>query len=205
MEFLQSPLTIVLIAMNVVISTMAFQNNAFMKRHQFLVGPILRRKEYARMISSGFLHVNLMHLLINMYVLWEFGSILEPWMGTIHFGLMYMLSLVGGSLWSLMENRKNLLYAAVGASGATSGVIMAFCFLAPSATLGLFFVLPMPAWVLALLFFGVSIWLARRPNRIIGHDAHLGGMMVGGLYILLLAPGLWPRFITTIEQAIGLG
>ena len=205
MDILQSPLCLILIGMNILISVMAFQNDAFMKRNLFIVGPILRQREYHRLITSGFLHANLLHLLVNMYVLWEFGPVLERIMGTPHFAALYGLSLLAGSLWSLMENRKNLLYSALGASGATSGVVMAFCFLAPQASLGLFFVIPMPAWVLALLFFGVSVWLSRRPKGVIAHDAHLGGMIMGGLYMILFEPRLWPRFISTIESAIGIG
>lgn len=205
MDVLQSPLCLVLIGMNILISVMAFQNERFMKRNLFIVGPILRQREYHRLFTSGFLHLNLLHLFVNMFVLWEFGPTLERWMGTFHFGLLYGISLIAGSLWSLLENRRNLLYSALGASGATSGVVMAFCFLIPQQMLGFFLIIPMPAWVLAILFFVVSAWLSRRPNRVIGHDAHLGGMIAGGLYVILLEPVLWSNFITTIEQAIGLG
>lgn len=205
MLILQTPVTLALLVANVLISVLAFQNEAFLKRNLFIVGPILRQRQYHRLISSGFLHANLFHLFVNMYVLYEFGSILEAGIGSAHFATLYGLSLLGGSLWSLMENRRDLIYSALGASGATSGIVMAFCLAAPTNTLGLFFAIPMPAWLLAVLFFGVSTWLARRPNKIIGHDAHLGGMLFGGAYILVLAPQIWPVFIAAIERALGFG
>ena len=201
MIFLQAPITFVLLGANIALSMLAFQNEAFMKKNLFIVGPILRRKEYHRLISSGFLHLNAMHLFINMYVLYQIGPVLEIWMGSAQFSALFALSLIGGSLWSLMENKKNLLYSALGASGATSGLIMAYCFLSPDAW---FLFPPGPAWFLAIAYFAVTAWLSRRPNQRIGHDAHMGGMLFGGAYMIIYEPRLWPRFIDTIEQTIGL-
>ena len=201
MSFLDSPITLVLLAANILLSVMAFNDDAFMKKNLFIVGPILRGKEYHRLISSGFLHLNLMHLFFNMYVLFQIGSGLESAMGSPRYAALYAVSLIGGSLWSLMENKKNLLYSALGASGATSGLIMAYCFVAPTEW---FTFPPVPAWVLAIAFFGITAWLARKPNQRIGHDAHMGGMLAGGAMMLLFYPFLWNRFINAIEQAIGL-
>ncbi len=201
MSFLDSPITLVLLAANILLSVMAFNDDAFMKKNLFIVGPILRGKEYYRLISSGFLHLNLMHLFINMYVLFQIGSGLERVMGSPRYAALYAASLIGGSIWSLMENKKNLLYSALGASGATSGLIMAYCFVVPTAW---FTFPPLPAWALAIAYFGITAWLARKPNQRIGHDAHMGGMLAGGAMILLFYPFLWNRFINAIEQAIGL-
>ena len=201
MELLQSPITLVLLAANILLSTMAFQNDAFMKKNLFVIGPILQRREYHRLFSSGFLHLNLIHLFINMWVLFQIGGALERVMGSVHFTALYAFSLLGGSLWSLMENRKNLLYSALGASGATSGLVIAFCFFAPNAW---FTFPPLPAWALAIAYFGITAWLSRLPNQRIGHDAHMGGMLFGGVYVLFYEPRLWGRFIPTIAQTIGL-
>jgi len=201
MIFFESPITFVLLAANIMLSIMAFQNEAFMKKNLFIVGPILRRGEYYRLITSGFLHLNMMHLFLNMWVLYIIGSAIEVWIGSPHFAALYALSLLGGSLWSLMENKKNLLYSALGASGATSGLIMAYCFLVPYAW---FSFPPLPAWGLAILYFVATALLSRLPNQRIGHDAHMGGMLLGGCYILIYNPKLWDNFILTIEQSIGL-
>lgn len=201
MIFLETPITSVLIAANILISVMAFQNEAFLKQNLFVVGPILRRGEYYRLISSGFLHLNLMHLFVNMFVLFQVGPTLETWLGPPKFALLYSASLLGGSLWSLMENKKNLLYSALGASGATSGLLMAFCLASPTA---LFIFPPAPAWLAAIGYFAITAILARLPNQRIGHDAHMGGMLFGGFTAIMLAPYIWPRFIDAIEKATGL-
>ena len=199
MNFLDAPITLTILVANLLLSILAFQNESFMKRNLFVVGAILRRREYHRLVSSGFLHLNIMHLFFNMYVLIQIGPVLERWMQPTHFAALYAISLLGGSLWSLMENRKNLLYSALGASGATSGLIMAFCFLQPNA---LFLFPPGPAWLLAIAYFVITAILARQPNTRIGHDAHMGGMLFGGVYMLIYEPRLWPRFIEAINQSI---
>lgn len=201
MIFFEAPITFVLIAANLMFSFMAFQNDDFMKKNLFIIGPIMRQGEYYRLISSGFLHLNLPHLVINMLVLYQMGSVLERGLGSPHFAALYAISLIGGSLWSLMENKKNLLYSALGASGATSGLIMAYCIAIPTAK---FFFPPVPAWLLAIGYFVVTAFLSRLPNQRIGHDAHMGGMLAGGIYILIYNPALWGRFVGAIEQAIGI-
>ena len=201
MIFLEAPITFSLLAANIMLSAIAFNDDAFMKKNLFIVGPILRRNEYHRLVSSGFLHLNLMHLFINMIVLFQIGSGLERFMGSPKFAALYAVSLIGGSLWSLMENKKNPLYSALGASGATSGLIMAYCFASPTSW---FLFPPGPAWFLAIVFFGVTAWLARKPNQRIGHDAHMGGMLAGGAVMLLFYPFLWARYINAIEQTFGL-
>ena len=89
MIFFDAPITFVLLAANIVLSTLAFNNDAFMKKNLFIVGPILRRGEYHRLISSGFLHLNLMHLFINMYVLYQIGTTLEINMGSPKYAALY--------------------------------------------------------------------------------------------------------------------
>jgi len=78
---------------------------------------------------------------------------------------------------------------------------MAYCFLVPHAW---FAFPPLPAWGLAILYFAATAWLSRLPNQRIGHDAHMGGMLFGGAYILIYEPKLWDNFILTIERTIGL-
>lgn len=194
-----SPITLAILVANIVLSVLAFQNEAFMKKNLFVVGAILRRREVHRLVSSGFLHLNVMHLFVNMYVLIQIGPQLEAWMGPVHFTILYTVSLIGGSLWSLMENRRNLLYSALGASGATSGLILAFCLAAPNA---IFFFPPGPAWLLAVGYFLVTAVLARQPNTRIGHDAHMGGMLFGAGYTLIYAPYVFPRFVNAINSTI---
>ena len=200
MEF---PVTISLIVANVLVSLIGLSNRDFFTDNSFWIAPIRDGRQWWRFVKSAFLHVNLTHLLINMYVLWEFGRVLERSLGATTFLIIYGGSLLGGNLWEYFDKKDQPDYRAVGASGATSGVILSFSVLAPFALLGLFFIIPMWAIVAAALFISVSFFLSRRPNTMIAHGAHLGGALAGAALTFLLVPGSWSRLITQVAERLG--
>lgn len=203
-QFASIPATVGLILVNCAASFYAFSNNEFMEKNLFHVGPIVNRREWHRMITSGFLHGGVFHLLVNMYVLFNFGGILEPYLGTGKFLFIYMISLLGGNLWALMENRRNSLYRALDASGATAGIIMSFTLFLPMATLGFFFI-PAPAVIWAIVLIVGSAILAQRPNKVIGHEAHLGGALAGILATIAVHPEALSRFSSEIVRVLSGG
>lgn len=205
-EIANYPATILVIVANVAASLYAFANPVFMEKNLFHVGPITGRREWHRMITSGFLHGGIFHLLINMYVVFMFGSILEPYLGSGKFMFIYMASLLGGNLWALMENRRKPFYRALGASGATSGLVLSFTLFAPFRELYIFPIpIPMPAVILAIVFIVVSAVLSRRENKVIGHEAHLGGALTGILATIAVAPEALSRFSGEVSRVLGGG
>jgi membrane associated rhomboid family serine protease len=76
--------------------------------------------EYYRLVTSGFLHVNLLHIGFNMYLLYVLGQMLEPVTGKVSFGMTYFFSLLCGSLGALLLAPDTLT---VGASGAVFGLM----------------------------------------------------------------------------------
>ncbi|MEL6753940.1 MAG: rhomboid family intramembrane serine protease [Pseudomonadota bacterium] len=199
MNFLtQFPITTALIAANLAASFYAFSNRDFYEQNLFRVGNITKGNEWHRVVTSGFLHVDPMHLLFNMYALFLFGPILEQVLGPLGYLIVYFGALVGASFWMLWDKRNNLSYSAVGASGAVSGVILGFCLFAPFAQLYVFFI-PMPAIVFGALFIGISLYLSQRQNAIIAHGAHLGGALAG----LALTALVYPAAITSFLRAFG--
>ncbi|MEO0785810.1 MAG: rhomboid family intramembrane serine protease [Pseudomonadota bacterium] len=199
MNFLtQFPITTALIAANLAASFYAFSNRDFYEQNLFRVGNITKGNEWHRVVTSGFLHVDPMHLLFNMYALFLFGRILEQVLGPLGYLIVYFGALVGASFWMLWDKRNNLSYSAVGASGAVSGVILGFCLFAPFAQLYVFFI-PMPAIVFGALFIGISLYLSQRQNAIIAHGAHLGGALAG----LALTALVYPAAITSFLRAFG--
>ncbi|WP_084420676.1 rhomboid family intramembrane serine protease [Henriciella litoralis] len=186
-NFYAFPATMVLIAINVLVSIAGWLNPQFLVSNLFHVAPIREKREYHRLITSGFLHGGVFHLLINMFVLFQFGRFIEYELGTPRFLIVYFAALLGGNLWALMENFRSPDYRALGASGATSGIILSFCLFQPFAML-IFFIIPMPAVVFAVLFIGISVFLAQRENRVIGHEAHIGGAVAGLIATIAVAP-----------------
>jgi len=203
-QFLLIPVTSLLIAGNVIASLFAFSNAQFMERNLFHVGPILSRKEWHRMVTSGFLHGGFLHLFVNMYVLFMFGGFVEQMLGTTSYLIVYFAALLGGNAWALLENKTKSSYRALGASGATSGIVMSFILFRPFEQL-MIFPIPffMPAVVIGVLFLVGSAILAQRENKTIGHEAHLGGALAGLLVTILLAPRAFSNFASEVSRALG--
>ena len=198
-----SPVTLGLLVVNVIASLIAFRNEAFMQQNILWVGPMRERGEWYRGISSGFLHVNGPHLLLNMYGLWLFGPICEYVLGGVGFVIVYFASLAGGSVWAYIHNRNSPDYRAAGASGALSGIVLAFCLFEPFAILLAFFVIPMWGIVFGVLYVAISYAFSMRENRIIGHEAHLGGAVAVVIATLLVRPETFSEFVAQAAARFG--
>ena len=177
-------LLIVIIAVTVLISYKGFNDLSFFRKFEFHVGSILKG-EQIRMISSGFLHVDMGHLFFNMVTLWFFAPLVLAYLGNWTFVLVCLGSLIFGNLLTLLFNKNNYSYRAVGASGAVTGVLYSAILLQPDMMLGLFFVIPIPAYLFGILYLLYSIYGMKSKNDNIGHSAHFGGA-VGGYVITLI-------------------
>jgi len=182
-------INLALIVVNIVMSYKGLKDHSFFDRYSFQVDNILVYKDYKRLVTSGFLHVSWMHLLFNMFALYAFSTSLELRMGPSSFLTLYFASLVGGNLLSLLIHRNHGDYSAVGASGAICGIIFASIALFPGMRIG-FFGLPfsIPAWIYGLLYVLYSIYGIRSKKDNIGHEAHLGGALIGMLVAICIVP-----------------
>lgn len=93
-----------IIVANVVISYKGFNDLSFFRKYEFHVGSI-RSGEQIRMLSSGFLHVDMMHLIFNMLTLYFFAPVVLGWLGTFSFVLIYFGSLIFGSLLTMLFHK----------------------------------------------------------------------------------------------------
>lgn len=177
----------ILIVINVVVSYQGFNNHAFFDGYKFDVDAILKRKDYKRLITSGFLHVSWLHLGFNMFSLYVFSDDVEMVLGSGKFLLVYFISLLGGNVLSLLVHKQHADYSAVGASGAISGIIFAAIALQPSMGIGMFFIY-IPGWLYGIVFVAVSIYGIKSQEDNIGHEAHLGGALVGMLAAIAVQP-----------------
>jgi membrane associated rhomboid family serine protease len=180
---------IAIIVVNVLISYKGFNDLSFFRKYEFHVGSI-RAGEQIRMLSSGFLHVDMTHLIFNMLTLWFFAPVVISYLGAFSFGLIYFGSLIFGSLLTMVFHKNDYGYRAVGASGAVTGVLYSAILLQPDMMLGIFFVIPMPAYIFGILYLLYSIYGMKAKNDNIGHTAHFGGAVGGYLITLLKEPTL---------------
>jgi len=141
-----------------------------------------------QLITCGFLHANFLHLAINMYALWMFGSDVERTVGTRHYLTLYFASLLCSSVTQLLVvsmMTSSGVYPTVGASGAIFGVLLAFGLLFPRRTIVLLIPpIPMPAIVFVILYALLELFSGVfGTNQGVAHFAHLGGMV--GAYFTL--------------------
>jgi len=180
--------TIAIMAANALVSLKGFNDQRFFERFKFGIGAI-RAGQKERMLTSGFLHVDISHLFLNMFTLYFFADVLIRWFGATKFVIIYFVSLLAGSLLALFFHRNEPYYNAVGASGAVTGVLYAAILLQPDMKLGIMFIpIPLPAYVLGILYMLYSIYGMKKRLGNIGHTAHFGGAIGGYVATLLFKP-----------------
>jgi membrane associated rhomboid family serine protease len=201
-------LTYIIIGLTALISWQAWERPGMMHGMIFNGVAVWHHKQYYRLLSSTFLHADWMHLIFNMISLYYMGGYVEnafrheELFGTQWGGLMYVLFYLSAgvvsSLYSMFKHRNHEWYNALGASGATSAVTFAFILLAPTATLQVFFAIPMPAWFFGIVYLVISYFLARRGNSNIGHDAHFWGGVYGFIFLLPFFGWLFKAFLASL-------
>lgn len=190
-----APATLILLVLTTLVSLFAFASPGLWRFLALEPYRMMAEKEYHAIITSGFVHAGFAHLLVNMLTLFFFGPALEGMLGGKEFLLIYVVSLVAGSLWPLIKYRNRPEYIAIGASGAISGVLFSFCLLDPFRLVYVFFALPMPAILFAVLYTVYSVYAMKRIQDNIGHEAHLAGALGGVVVTIVLRPDAIPQLL----------
>ena len=189
---IDTPVTLGILAATILVSVLAFRDRVLLDRLMFVPREILAGKQYERMLTSGFIHADWLHLAFNAITLLSFGQNIERIYGIRTLLLVYFSSILGGSLLSLFIHRHHD-YRALGASGGVCGVLFASIFLLPGGNIHLFLIpIGIPAYAYAIGFLIFSFIRMRQGADNIGHDAHVGGAIIG----LLVATALHPSMMT---------
>jgi|HubBroStandDraft_1064217.scaffolds.fasta_scaffold79632_2 membrane associated rhomboid family serine protease len=171
-------------------SVIGFRDPIFVEKFIFCPEYILRDKQGYRLVSSAFLRANWQHLIFNMFSFYAFGRHIELYKGVSTLLFIYFASIIGGSLLSLLVHRHHF-YKAYGASGGVFGIIYAYIFLFPNSGIYMLGIpYPIPAWLYAIAYLLLSFYGIKKANDNIGHDAHLGGAIIGLLTATALYPGI---------------
>ena len=151
------------------------------------------------MLSTAFLHVDYLHLILNMYVLYIFAPLIIWKLGVIKFIVLYFGSLLAGNLLTMQFHKHELYYSAVGASGAVSGILYAAILLDPDMPLLMFpLPIPIPGFVFGLGYLLYSVYGMKKRIGNIGHSAHLGGAIGGYALMLLVHPQIFVESKLTV-------
>lgn len=195
--------TIAIVAANILVSIKGFNDVSFFERYKFNISAI-NGGQKERMLTSGFLHVDLAHLFFNMFTLYFFANVVIQWFGPGKFLGIYFVSLLAGSLLAVFFHKSEPHYSAVGASGAVTGVLYAAILLQPDMDLMLMFIpIPIPAYVVGIGYLLYSIYGMKTRLGSIGHTAHFGGAIGGyGLTLLFLPDLIFTETLMVVLLAI---
>ncbi len=159
------------------------------------------------LFTHMFLHGSLLHLAGNMLFLWIFGDNLEDELGHVGFSLFYLASGLGAATLQMLADPTSTM-PMIGASGAIAGVMGGYLLLFPRAQVDVLFVfvffiriLPVPAWVMLILWFGMQLFngtVTPVSDGGVAYWAHTGGFLVGLIWVLPRwlgkgGPDFWAR------------
>ncbi|MBU2019800.1 MAG: rhomboid family intramembrane serine protease [Bacteroidetes bacterium] len=171
-------------------------NNSDLKnRWAFAPYLVKNQGEGHRVFSHIWIHVDIQHLLFNMLSLYFLGDLLVQefmfeygtLLGQIHFVVLYLLGGVFATVWPYLRNQDNPSYRAMGASGAVSAIVFAAIIWRPDIEMGLIFLpIYLPAYWFGLIYLAYEFWANKRGGTGIAHDAHIGGAILGIIYILVI-------------------
>ena len=203
-------LTLILVIMTAIISYQAFNNPAMRQKLIFNPAVVRERGEWYRFLTHGFIHANWMHLIVNMYVLWIFGEVIERFfvsavfgrgLGYIMYLLLYLSAIVVAAIPAYIRHAGNFHYNALGASGATSALVFAYILLDPWQW---FLFPPLPALLVGILYLWYSSYMDKRGGDNIAHDAHFWGAVYGLAFTvasaIIFRPELLQYFVDALMQ-----
>ena len=190
-------MTYILIFLTVAISIVCFKNRRLLERLALKPYAMFRQRQWGRLVTHGFVHADYTHLLVNMIVLWSFGSYVQQlfrmiWQSGrgIEPGLSYLLLYFGGmiaaSLYDVFKYRDNPYYSSIGASGAVAAVVFTTIFYNPLGKIYFFGVLPIPGILFGILYLAYESYSARQGKGPVNHHAHIFGSLYGFIYPMLI-------------------
>ncbi|MFC6996569.1 rhomboid family intramembrane serine protease [Rufibacter roseus] len=199
-------ITLLIIALTVIASIYAWQNSNLMENWVHHPQSVAQG-EWWRLLTSGFLHADFMHLFFNMYSLYLFGSVVEnvfinvfdPFIGIGLYVGLYIAAIILSDLPTYFKHKNQSNYYSLGASGGVSAIIFASIYFNPNTELIIFPIpLPIKGYIFGALYLFYSYYMGKKGTDGINHSAHFYGAAFGLLASVLLIPGHIPTFFSMI-------
>jgi len=165
------------------------------ERNLFRPHWLVPNREYLTLLTSAFVHADVMHLLFNAFTFWAFAFGLERTIGSERFFWLYAVGLLFSDLGTWLRHRHQPEYRTLGASGAITAVLFAAIVYFPNGSIYILPIpVPIPSPLFALAYLAYTWFASRRPDGRINHDAHLSGALAGIAFVALADGAAVGRF-----------
>jgi len=180
---------LIILVVTIIVSVIGLSSPPFIARCLLIPYRVSHGSGYAGLITSGFVHADVAHMLFNLITYYSFAFRLEAAIGSMMFVLLYFSAMLIGGLGTVYKQRDNPQYASLGASGAVLGVLFASLVYFPRQSVSLLILpIPIPAPLFAVGYLAYSWYSSRTPRGNINHDAHIFGALTGLAFVLVTDP-----------------
>lgn len=199
--------TLAIIVITALVTIYGWQNESFLDSMVLNPQKVIRRGQWHRLLTSGFVHADIGHLVFNMFTLYFFGTLIEQVFGvlfgesgSIYLLVFYLVAIIVSDLPTLIRYRDRSSYNSLGASGGVSALLFAAIMFVPTEKILIMGIIPIPGFIFGALYMGYSFYESRRGRGTINHDAHLFGAIFGIVVVILLYPPVVPNFVQQLAN-----
>lgn len=194
-------ITYIIIGITVLVSYLCFNNAELFRKLALIPYRTVKNNEWYRLITHGFVHADMTHLLVNMFTFWSFGTYIENGFGYLGFGTwgflgLYFGGMIFASIYDLVKHHNDPYYVSIGASGAVSAILFSYILFDPWSKILLFAIIPVPGIIFGVIYLAYCQYMAKRAGDNINHNAHFYGAVYGFLFPALLNPSLIKAFLS---------
>ncbi len=202
----QLSLTVIIVAITVLISLAGFSNENVINK--LILWPKIMHNpaEYYRLLTSGFIHADWMHLLFNMFALYSFGTAVQSVIQLLGvregiFLILYLSAIVIASMPTFLKNRNNSYYRSLGASGGVAAIMFFSIYFFPWGRIGIiYFPKGIPSVIFGVLYLACEAYMSKKGAGNVNHDAHFWGSVYGLFFAFIIDPTHGKLFIDAISH-----
>ncbi len=205
----ETPVATIIFLITIVTSLYAFSNPEIYGKFMLHPYSVSRGERLYSLITSGLIHKDWGHLLVNMFSYYFFAFNLErtfvslsSW-GHVQFGILYFVSIILSDITSIFKHKEHFWFNSLGASGAVCAVVFSYILFYPMNKIFIFPIpIPIPSVIYGFLFLGYCWYAARNSRDAINHDAHFYGALTGVLLTIIFYPQVAAFFVSQITGGV---